>query len=657
MGQVAPTKRRVGILVLVVGSILNAKAWGAPKPFSVASPKPTASFFSWGSSYVLTGDFNGDGKVDLLVCSSPSTYPSSYTVSVFLGKGDGTFQPGAALPIVQSMFAIGLAVADFNRDGKADIAIGTSHYDSSGNIAFDALVFLSRGDGIFMPPIDNQSMGVGFIGDYNGDGIPDNLSGNNIFLGRGDGTFGSPINLPVNVNIVADFNGDGILDRYGNASSSAAPLSIFIGKGNGTFSAGIPLPAAFAPSSSAVAADVDGDGKIDLVFGGESPAISPYQSPQQYAKGGILLGNGDGTFQTSVKPVSTFGGPIAVADLNHDGKPDLVSNYAAFLGNGDGTFQGPLFFALPFNDCQLDNNRTCPGGVYNVAVADFDGDGLPDVALQFYTYVGNAAGFGYESTLDVFINDSPGDGFLVPGVLAPTGTIPVGQNSIVTAYGQNLSATTASASGPPYPTTLGGIRVHVGTDLAPLLFVSPTQINYVIPASQTALGFQALPVSIEHVGQPYVARGIAIPVAIDTPAAFAVDSSGVAVASAVRVAPDGTQTPVPVFDCSTSPCTAVPIPTTGDPVYLSYYVTGLSYIPTSAATGGLSCTFLPGSITYAGPQGQIPGMQQVNLKLRPPSNPGRAQLVPISCGVYLIPTFNVSNTFTVAANTVYISIQ
>ncbi len=237
-----------------------------------------------------------------------------------------------------------------------------------------------------------------------------------------------------------------------------------------------------------------------------------------------------------------------------------------------------------------------------------------------------------------FINDSPGDGFVATGIastgatggnLGPLGgqevsqtvTMPVapgfaiGQNSLVTAYGVNLAPNTASAAGPPYPTTLGGIRLHLGASLAQLLYVSPAQINYVSPPGTylESIVYANPAIGIERVGSPFVAKGLVLPAALEEPTFFTVDSSGVAAATAVRVSANGVQTPVPVFDCSTSPCSAVPIDLSGDPVYLSLYGTGMDY----TSPGGLPATFTcgGGTVVYWGPQGVVPGLDQVNLLL------------------------------------------
>src|SRR5437879_1142286 len=131
-------------------------------------------------------------------------------------------------------------------------------------------------------------------------------------------------------------------------------------------------------AASVVVADVNGDGKPDLVIANcDSTANSCYQLPTGNGVVGVLLGNGDGTFQPAL--VYDSGGlgatSVAVADVNGDGRPDLVvanfssNTLAVLLGNGDGTFQPAITYGS--------------GGVHpsSVAVADVNGDGRPDLLV------------------------------------------------------------------------------------------------------------------------------------------------------------------------------------------------------------------------------------------------------------------------------------
>jgi FG-GAP-like repeat/Abnormal spindle-like microcephaly-assoc'd, ASPM-SPD-2-Hydin/FG-GAP repeat len=231
------------------------------------------------------------------------------------------------------------------------------------------------------------------VADINGDGKLDVIEvGNyqgvgqriNVQLGNGDGTFQSPITTAVGLTntvfdagAVGDFNGDGLLDvaAWAINSSGVTEVVILLGNGAGSFTLGntytAPSSNSFNPGpSSIVASDVNGDGKLDLV------ALTPYNGVY------VFLGNGNGTFQAPTNyPLLSVASPayaVAVADLNGDGKPDLAINVNSGLGvllnNGNGTFAAAVYYAGP-------------GGTSNpgIAVGDVNGDKKPDVVVTNYT--------------------------------------------------------------------------------------------------------------------------------------------------------------------------------------------------------------------------------------------------------------------------------
>jgi uncharacterized protein (TIGR03437 family) len=192
-------------------------------------------------------------------------------------------------------------------------------------------------------------------------------------------------------------------------------------------------------------------------------------------------------------------------------------------------------------------------------------------------------------------------------------------SSLATATGSNLSSQTAQAASAPWPTSLGGVTVQVTdsgsvTRNAGLLFVSTGQINFQVPAG-TSLGIAT--VIIDSGSATFPVHVLIRPTA---PALFAINDLGVAAATAVRISlGNGMQSPIPVFRCVDTPgsCRPIPIdPGLDTPVYLSFYGTGLQ----GAASLPLdSVRVTIGTVnvtpTYVGPQGQFPGLDQVNVPL------------------------------------------
>jgi hypothetical protein len=409
---------------------------------------PPVDYLSGGDAAwaVAVADLNGDGKPDLVF-----TNADSGSVGILLGNGDGTFQPATTLA---TLGAVGLVVADVNGDGRPDIIVATGGGEANGDGA--AAILLGNGDGTFQPPVYCDA-GADYaydiaVGDFNGDGKPDlvltdcsPITGSDcglfsILLGNGDGTFKPAVTYNSGgvgawSVAVGDLNGDGKADLVignlcANAScpKNAGVVAVLLGTGDGTFQPPVPYSSGGGTLFVAVA-DVNLDGKPDIVV----------TNSNGEAAVGVLLGNGDGTFQ----PVTTYGvkdefvSGLAVADVNGDGKPDVVfadclhgryvcgdnSSVSVLLGNGNGTFQPALTFS---------------SGGWNssgVAVADLNGDGRADVLVANFCPLGGCP-------------DGPGLG--VVGVLLnhtkyPTTTTLL-SNLNPSIYGQTITFT-ASVTG------------------------------------------------------------------------------------------------------------------------------------------------------------------------------------------------------------------
>jgi len=320
-----------------------------------------------GAPYVVAaGDFNRDGKMDLVAGDVEHN-----SLIMLLGNGDGTLKPAVTYQLDAAPYEI--IVADFNRDGRLDLATANSSLSTSFSILF------GKGDGSFESPVKYAVSGRHMLAaDFNRDGwldiaTPTN-NGVNVLLGSGNGAFqnAKSYSLPQLPILLAagDFNADGKLDLVGIFRGSGfytRTVSLLLGNGDGTFQSAINTTSDWGVGSGPYCisvGDFDRDGKLDILVTDEYLTV--------------LKGNGAVSFkplpglylrQTSVD--------LKSADFNGDGKLDLVSagvfggGPKILLGNGDGTFQDL-------------GNLTDKNSV-SIVVTDLNGDTRPDLA-------GNAGG-------------------------------------------------------------------------------------------------------------------------------------------------------------------------------------------------------------------------------------------------------------------------
>ena len=278
---------------------------------------------------IVTGDFNRDGIADLALTTASTSQIDGVTrgiLTTLLGNGDGTFGPGVDYPVVSvtGLPVLGfdpMGVGDFNGDGKADILIASSAYAGSGVEIGGLTLLLGNGDGSFQGPMSYAGAASNFVvADFNGDGKADLavedalLQTDSILLGNGDGTHQAAINLSTNGKFVTgDFNGDGKTDLAASGFTfiSGNPIAstlILLGNGDGTFQTSVGYPFGTPVTSG----DFNGDGIADLVLVDSSGDLS-----------GVLYGNGDGTFHQGIQLAA--GAPLAVADFNGDGRADILT--------------------------------------------------------------------------------------------------------------------------------------------------------------------------------------------------------------------------------------------------------------------------------------------------------------------------------------------
>jgi len=363
--------------VLYICNFLNAASDASAQTPTFAS---VAEYTMGQDSQELTvGDFNNDGKADVVVGSTLNN-----ALHLRLGNGDGTFQ-AEDTSLVEPGSANDVKSADLNGDGKLDLVCARE-------VADKVAVRLGNGDGTFQADVEYSTGNTPYfitLADVNSNSIIDIVTSNNasnnisVLLGNGDGTFAAATNYPgpSSPGMVQAVRSDnsGVIDIAVTGAGTNV-FSVLPGNGDGTFGTKVDYPAGNIPFVF-TSGDLRGQGLDDIIIPGNvDPSIE------------LFLAVGDGTYQAG-DTVAAGGGPngAAVADLNSDGKKDLVlSNYddntmQLYTGDGAGA---------------LTSVGTLAGGAVVkpnfLAVVDLNGDSRLDLVVS-------KAGAG-TGAIDVYLN-------------------------------------------------------------------------------------------------------------------------------------------------------------------------------------------------------------------------------------------------------------
>jgi uncharacterized protein (TIGR03437 family) len=598
---------------------------------------------------ITTADFNGDGIPDIAIANT-----GSFDISVFLGTGGGKFSSPLTANVSVQCHVAYMTAGNFTGAASPDLLVVCA----LGNFA----VLPNKGDGAFGAPVATNIPGPALIGnlllgsihpaiaDFNGDGHLDlalptlssfGAGGWCLMLGNGNGTFQNALPIPISGALglslaAADFNGDGKPDLVTLAIDTNANLNLefLAGNGDGTFGAPTLLSVPTTLGSLILISDLNGDGNLDLVVAGSSlltsiGSLAGCDSSGMGASGvTVFLGNGKGGFTMGFNATeSAYVSGAALANALGSGNLDLIETpiQGDFFsggaptgaieirpGKGDGTFGNPIMLSFSSSIVPTD-----------IAVADFNGDGRPDIAIAAVPASGVALGSVSLSSniysllsatvaglpdgvADVLFNTTaPPDVTFTDTNAASFAAGPIANGSIVSAFGSGLAESAMGATSLPLPTKLAGATITIkdssgATNDAPLFYVSPTQINYAVPAA-TAVG--SATITITSNGSVFNANQQIVPVApglFSAPNRFAAGFSAVNVNGVVKLTllvQDGALVPVDV---------------SGGQTYLELFGTGIRNHsdPVVATIRGTNVT-----AAYAGAQGVYIGEDQINIQL------------------------------------------
>ena len=362
--------------------------WKAPEIFPLKGSGPIA---------ITTADLRKSGRVDLIVAESDSS-----TVGILLANGDGTFQAESTFTLPGPPLSV--TAGDFNGDGHADVLIGNSGAIGRGPLTFLAGNGAGGLGGAVSSAQANDFAGAQSlaVGDFNKDGkldvlVTDDIDAvfivSRVYLesGQGDGTFQADRTVATQSPFVftgspvADLNGDGCLDAVTITTQSMA--QVYLGNCDGSFTIASHAATALGDTTfSSSLVDMNGDGVLDLVTGGSQYyAVDGESGPNAGNDVSVAFGDGKGGFAPQATVYRTGGANLfglVVANLHGGGLPDVIapsasaSTLSVLSNDGAGQFAAPNGSAYAYFGGGTTNIPTSPP-----LVADFNGDGRPDVAI------------------------------------------------------------------------------------------------------------------------------------------------------------------------------------------------------------------------------------------------------------------------------------
>jgi uncharacterized protein (TIGR03437 family) len=609
---------------------------------------------------LVAGDFNGDGKPDLAVSGDDSE--GNGAVEILLGVGDGTFRSAGVIAV--GLPATRIAQADFNGDGKLDLAVSVGR---DGQV----MILLGNGDGGFRAPIDSGAktpagqlsalIAAMAVGDVNGDGLPDLVLGPYTFetsssiavmLGKGDGTFQSPVNSSLDrvdkpKIVVADLNGDGRADVFvtGWSPTEKQRYGRLLGNADGSLTlTWSTYTYKFAFGSILTVGDFTGHGKRDVM----ALDFLDYPFPGRLTFWGFLNGSIHETGSAFDNiPVDSGSGlrfvSMTAGDVNGDGKQDLLvtdqsGSLLIMLGDGLGTFAGPPQYPPASPSPTIYTGANAPYDDYwgSVTTADFRGIGKQDVVMAL-------AG----KSVSLLLNGGKPPVVSSLNNAASMAVAPVVPGSLMTVFGSSFAyASGTTQPGAPVAVngvaeTLFGLTIQANGINAPLFYASPEQANVQIPWELAGQSQATLLVTRNG-----VTRSLTVPVAPYAPGLFSMNQSGHAQAAALIGSTAVVAAPAGAFPGS-RPIHA------GE--YLSLYGTGLGAVRNSQITNQrpeccvpttttpvVTVGGMPATVQFSGLAPTLLGVYQVNILIPPDAPHGDAVPVVLKIGG------TISNTVTIA---------